>query len=186
MRDQTGTHVYHIFEDDEIIDGQNIKKFDRLVHGPNVDADDWGPNVTNIQQLVALVKAYIRNTVLAGTIYIKNIGWVRCGMEIKVMSVGCSRHQNDEMKRVYDKLRRKIPVYGRELNNPNIALTEDPAQGPVDLKEVARKAVEEMEEELASGREVDDSMYPHQKIKEQKRKDCYRQKDIKEANRQQK
>ncbi|KAI0588872.1 hypothetical protein Alg130_03187 [Pyrenophora tritici-repentis] len=57
------------------------------------------------------------------------------------------------MKRVYDKLRRKIPVYGRELNNPNIALTEDPAQGPVDLKEVARKAVEEMEEELASGRE---------------------------------
>ncbi|EDU47483.1 predicted protein [Pyrenophora tritici-repentis Pt-1C-BFP] len=178
MRDQTGTHVYHIFEDDEIIDGQNIKKFDRLVHGPNVDADDWGPNVTNIRKGTTTKVLHHCDS--------HNIGWVRCGMEIKVMSVGCSRHQNDEMKRVYDKLRRKIPVYGRELNNPNIALTEDPAQGPVDLKEVARKAVEEMEEELASGREVDDSMYPHQKIKEQKRKDCYRQKDIKEANRQQK
>lgn len=203
MSDQTGKHVYHVFEDDEILDHQAIKKLDRLVHGPNVDAADWGPNVTNIRKgtttdVIHHCSDHARTASCFGQgfhqnycpcwEYVEGAGWVRCGMVSKIMSVGCSRHREDEMRKVYDKLRKGHMVCGKELNNPNIDLTEAAADVPIDPKEVARKADEEIEETLQSGGEVAEGMYVHQRVKEQEaeqeREERYRRKDNKEVNRQ--
>ncbi|KNG51957.1 hypothetical protein TW65_00972 [Stemphylium lycopersici] len=117
--------------------------------------------------------------------YDETNGWYRCGQQHLVMSVGCTKHRDDEMRKVFDKIRKQYPTYGWELNLRDTTPPQEPTKTKTEvIEEDARVEEEEIERQLQESGEIDDSVFVFSKVKqreeEQERSEYYRRKDTKE------
>jgi hypothetical protein len=123
MRDQTGRHNYHVFQDDEIVNNYNIKHLNRLVHGPNISALNIRTSTTcstlhhcskgvNHARTPECFGQALHQNYCPCWEYSETHGWYRCGQQQMVMSVGCKKHRDDEMRKVLEKIRKGYLVYG--------------------------------------------------------------------------
>ncbi|EUC31352.1 hypothetical protein COCCADRAFT_38545 [Bipolaris zeicola 26-R-13] len=184
MVDQTGKHTYHIFEANELLNSYSMKDLNRLVHGPNIHALNWTTAVINIRTGASTTVRHhcsqgvnhARTAECYGDLmhqsycpcweYSESHGWYRCGLQQMVMSTACKKHWDDEMRKVFDKLRKGYPVYGWELNRPG---SEESNASPETKTEVIAEASkaeeEEVEKQLEESGEVDESVFVYAQMK---------------------
>ncbi|EUC42247.1 hypothetical protein COCMIDRAFT_104063 [Bipolaris oryzae ATCC 44560] len=158
MLDQTGKHTYHIFEANELLSSYSIKDLNRLVHGPNIHALNWTPAVTNVRTGTSTT---VRHHCSQGS-----DGWYRCGLQQMVMSTGCKKHRDDEMRKVFDKIRKGYPVYGWELNRPGSGESNQCSESKMKaIVEASKAEQEEVEKQLEECGKVDESVFVYARMK---------------------
>jgi hypothetical protein len=204
MTDQTGKHIYHVFDPDERIDILDVKQLNALVHGPNITAENFSANTIDIRKGTKTDRPHhcggptghakelscfgsdLHQTFCPCWEYKEDKGWYRCGRILEITSPGCTKHKGDEMTKVFDKIKKRHPVYGKELNL-NLKQTEEPVQEIMDIQEQGRMVAEEVEKELKETGEIHTETLLHTRLKSQaevaKLQEIYRRKDTKEDRR---
>jgi hypothetical protein len=201
MTNQTEKHVYHVFDPDERIDAMDVKQLNILVHGPNITAENFSSNTFNIRKgtktetlhhcggptghpkTLACFGRDLHQNFCPCWIHKEDVGWYRCGVVTEVTSPGCTKHKNDEMTKVFDKIKKKYPVYGRELNL-NLEKTKELVHESMDIQEQDRVATEEAEKQLEETGTIQEETWLYSKLKSQakvtKLQQIYSRKDNKE------
>ncbi|KAJ6276813.1 hypothetical protein J3E71DRAFT_186808 [Bipolaris maydis] len=183
-----------------------MKELNRLVHGPNIHALNWTTAVTNVRTGASTTVRHhcsqgvnhARTAECYGDLmhqsycpcweYSESNGWYRCGLQQMVMSTACKKHRDDEMRKVFDKLRKGYSVYGWELNRPGSEESTKCSESKIEaIVEASKAEEEEIEKQLKECGEVDENVFVYAQMKKregEKRKErMWQRKDEKERAR---